>query len=151
MKLKRPLKSAVDLKRGARLVTPAQRAKLSSEEQRQIRAFEDHMSSYEARKTAERAASVKSPLDAYKAGQGYTGPLMPDKGKRDGSCNRTACQLPLAGNRQFFMKDHVTGGRLYYCPSCERKFTEADRQFREPMRCQPDEDNENRPLWETYA
>ncbi|AXQ69884.1 hypothetical protein HOU03_gp384 [Caulobacter phage CcrSC] len=150
MKLKRPLKSASDLKRGARLVTPAQRAKLDPLELANVVAAERKMKAYEDERAAGLEAAKRSPLDAYRAGKGYTGDNMPDKGQRDGSCNRTACQLPLAGNRQFYMKDHFTGGRLYYCPACERKFTEADRQFREPQRCQPDEDNDNRPRWETY-
>ena len=77
----------------------------------------------------------ESPVDAHERGVGYSGPLMPDKGLKDGSCNRTACQLPLRGQEQWTMKDHMTGGKLYYCADCAMKFHEADRQFGEPLRC----------------
>jgi hypothetical protein len=77
----------------------------------------------------------ESPVDAHMRGVGYSGPEMPDKGHKDGSCNRSACQLPLAGARQWWMKDHMTGGRLYYCDGCAHKFNQADREFRDPQRC----------------
>jgi len=80
----------------------------------------------------------ESPLDAYARGVGYSGPEMPDKGLKDGSCNVTACQLPLLGMPQWTMKSHGFGGtdgKLYYCESCAMKFHEADRQFRDPLRC----------------
>jgi hypothetical protein len=51
----------------------------------------------------------------------------PDKGKKDGSCNVTACQKPLAGTMQGWMVNHmVQDGRLYYCPECCRRFNEWD-------------------------
>ena len=86
-------------------------------------------------KQRDRIEAGKDPVKANAAGVGYSGPAMPDKGLQDGSCNRTACQMPLAGQRQFFMRDHMTGGRLHYCAACAEKFDEADAQFREPRRC----------------
>jgi hypothetical protein len=51
----------------------------------------------------------------------------PDKGQKDGSCNVTACQVPLKGRRQGWMVNHtVENGRYYYCASCCRKFNEWD-------------------------
>ena len=105
-------------------------------------------------------AATTSPLTAHAAGVGYQGPNMPDKGKKNGSCNVTACQMPLAGRPQFYMKEMgTTRGRLYYCSSCERKMTEWDevmvrRGEQVPngwsgalnqygYRCWPDEDNAN--------
>lgn len=73
----------------------------------------------------------------------------PDKGKRDGRCNRTACQRPLAGKPQFYMDGIFTAGpRLYYCGDCEHEFTKWDRIDRpgEPLRCKPDEGNGLRRL-----
>ncbi len=100
-------------------------------------------------------AATTSPLTAHAAGVGYHGPNLPDKGQKNGSCNVTACQMPLAGRPQFYMKDF--GRRNYYCPSCERKMTEWDdhcvrTRQQEPngwngalnefgRRCWPDEDN----------
>lgn len=51
----------------------------------------------------------------------------PDKGKKDGSCNVTACQAPLAGTMQGYMRDHmIQNGRLYYCERCCHRFNEWD-------------------------
>ena len=51
----------------------------------------------------------------------------PDKGKKDGSCNVTACQAPLKGTMQGYMKDHmITNGHLYYCERCCHRFNEWD-------------------------
>jgi hypothetical protein len=81
----------------------------------------------------------ETPLDAYARGVGYAGPKMPDKGQKDGSCNVTACQLPLVDMPQWTMTDHGMGGgtdgKLYYCGSCAMKFHDADREFGEPLRC----------------
>lgn len=100
--------------------------------------------------------SQVDPVAANEAGLGYNGPNMADKGVKDGSCNRTACQLPLAGKPQFWMQDLTThNGRLYYCAHCARLFDESDRDdmrkgFKKPgdyglnadgFRCSPDEDN----------
>jgi len=64
--------------------------------------------------------------------------IKPGKGKRDGNCNRTACQVPLEGCEQWTMRDHETnveGKRLYYCGECARMFNDFDmRQGYEP-RC----------------
>lgn len=64
-------------------------------------------------------------------------PNRPDKGKRDGSCNRTACQDNLAGQPRWSMRDYMGGedSRLYYCVTCKDDFTKSDRQFGEPIRC----------------
>lgn len=89
-------------------------------------------------KARERAEAQTDPVKAHAYGVGYTGPTMPDKGKLDGSCNRSACQMPLKGKPQFWMKDYmVASGRLHYCAECAAKFDEADRQFGEPRRCTP--------------
>lgn len=90
------------------------------------------ISSYEARKERERAMS---PDEAHANGTSYQGDLLETKGKRDGNCNRTACQRSLAGMPRWSMHDHMTGGRLYYCQRCVDLFHESDRQFREPLRC----------------
>lgn len=51
----------------------------------------------------------------------------PDKGKKDGSCNVTACQAPLAGTMQGWMVNHIVhNGRLYYCEQCCHRFNEWD-------------------------
>jgi hypothetical protein len=61
---------------------------------------------------------------------------MSDKGLKGGSCNRTACQMPLDGQEQWVMLEHLTGGKpLYYCAECAHKFHEADRHFGDPLRC----------------
>ena len=81
----------------------------------------------------------ETPLDAFARGVGYSGPEMPDKGQRDGSCNRTACQLPLKDQAQWTMPNYGrsggTDGKLYYCTACAEKFHEADREFGQPLRC----------------
>ena len=82
MKLKRPLKSASDLKRGTRLVTPAQRAKLDPLELANVVAAERKMKAYEDERAAGLEAAKRSPLDAHRAGKGYSGDNMPDKGQR---------------------------------------------------------------------
>ena len=92
-------------------------------------------SRHEAKQKARREAQ-SDPIKANAAGVAYTGPAMPDKGRQDGSCNRTACQMPLKGKTQFFMRDYlVEGGRLHYCADCARLFDESDRQFGDPRRC----------------
>lgn len=80
----------------------------------------------------------ETPLDAYSRGVGYSGPQMADKGQRDGSCNRTACQLPLKGQEQWTMPSYGRGGTdglLYYCAMCAAKFHDADREMGQPFRC----------------
>ena len=70
----------------------------------------------------------------------------PKKGEKDGLCNRTACQRPLEGKRQYYMRDYgTTDGRLYYCEPCERDFSHWDRIDRpgEPLRCTLDETTAN--------
>ncbi|WCS27978.1 hypothetical protein LOK46_14475 [Methylobacterium sp. NMS14P] len=66
-------------------------------------------------------------------------PLKPEKGRKDGSCNRTACQAPLKGKRQWTMVDHsVVDGRLYYCARCAWDFNAWDREIGVTLRCTPD-------------
>jgi hypothetical protein len=80
----------------------------------------------------------ETPTEAAARGVGYSGPVMPDKGLKDGSCNRTACQLPLLGQEQWTMPSYGRGGtngKFYYCRECARKFHEADRDFGQPPRC----------------
>lgn len=48
-------------------------------------------------------------------------PIKLDKGHFDGSCNRTACQRPLAGNN-WFNRWTIA----YYCQSCALKINDAD-------------------------
>lgn len=138
MKLKRRQKGLSDVTRAPEIGT----TRPSKFAHTRVQDAISYMATYEQQRAIERAEAEASPVRAAAAGQGYSGPLMPDKGQKDGSCNRTACQLPLAGQPQFWMKDHmVANGRLYYCRACERKFTEADRRFREELRCTADEDN----------
>ncbi len=93
---------------------------------------------------------------------GPDGPETADpmrKGKKDGNCNRAACQAPLKGRRQFWMTEMgKTNGRLYYCGRCEFEFSSWDARMvakreQEPngwsgaldhrgYRCRPDEDND---------
>lgn len=62
--------------------------------------------------------------------------LKADKGKRDGSCNRTACQAPLKGRPQWYMRESaIHEGRLYYCDACARDFNAWDRRSGDPKRC----------------
>ncbi|AXQ68798.1 hypothetical protein HOU00_gp327 [Caulobacter phage CcrPW] len=67
---------------------------------------------------------------------------MPDKGKRDGSCNVTACQMPLIGKPQFIMREPWCAGELYYCKRCNdgfRYWDEIDRPG--TYRCEADPRN----------
>lgn len=61
-------------------------------------------------------------------------PNNPDKGQANGSCNRTACQAPLADEPiHQFMEGNFTGGpRLHYCAKCAREFDRWD-QIDRPM------------------
>ena len=77
----------------------------------------------------------ETPSDAAARGVGYNGPLLDEKGKRDGACNRTACQLPLAGLPRWSMQDYSKGGRLYYCQKCVDLFHEHDRSIGQTLRC----------------
>jgi len=64
--------------------------------------------------------------------------IKPGKGKRDGNCNRTACQAPLEGEEQWTMRDHETlveGKRLYYCGICARDFNNHDVRMGWEPRC----------------
>jgi hypothetical protein len=65
-------------------------------------------------------------------------PNREDKGKRDGSCNRTACQDNLAGFERWSMRNFSYDegvNRLFYCRTCAYDFNQSDKQFGEPLRC----------------
>ena len=61
------------------------------------------------------------------------------KGLKDGHCNRYACQAPLAGQPQSWMRDHETqtDSKLYYCLKCTMAFNESAMRFQPdmPRRC----------------
>lgn len=81
-----------------------------------------------AEKTAQRLREIDyTPDEARTHGKSYQGPIMDDKGLRDGSCNRTACQVPLAGQPRWSMPNYTAGGRLYYCQRCVDLFHESGR------------------------
>lgn len=67
---------------------------------------------------------------------GYEGPQKPDKGRKGGSCNRTACQRPGAYwyNR---------GSMSWYCTNCAHMLNHANRHdefcAQEPL-CKLDEE-----------
>lgn len=65
----------------------------------------------------------------------YSGPDKPDKGQRDGSCNRSACQKPLEPEIQHCWMDDptVVGGRRYYCCQCSDKFQLVDLRNGHPF------------------
>jgi len=67
---------------------------------------------------------------------GYAHASKVGKGKKDGACNRTACQADLKGKPQFYMESAIHG-RLYYCEPCARMFDEVDRKYApdRPARC----------------
>lgn len=161
MKLKKRLKSVADITR-APSKSGQRRSSSSSSKPRASGAdtWEKYMRDLEERqREREREAEIASidPVAARQVNRAYTGPEMPDKGMKDGSCNRTACQMPLKGKRQFWMKNlMVHEGRNYYCADCARLFDEQDasdltRGFHKPgdygfhangYRCAPDEDND---------
>lgn len=60
----------------------------------------------------------------------------PDKGLANGSCNRAACQLPLADEPiHQFMEGTFTGGpRLHYCEKCARDFDRWDHSSGDRVR-----------------
>lgn len=49
---------------------------------------------------------------------------MSEKGKFDGNCNRTACQVPIAGENWF-----NTSTRAYYCTACARSINQSALRF----------------------
>lgn len=62
--------------------------------------------------------------------------LNPDKGHANGSCNRTACQVPLAHEPTHqFMEGIFTGGpRLHYCTTCAADFDAWDYRSSDRVR-----------------
>lgn len=57
------------------------------------------------------------------------------KGEKDGLCNRTACQRPLAGHPQWYMIHHSTKAKVFYCQPCAFQFNDWDDRCGEPRRC----------------
>lgn len=63
--------------------------------------------------------------------------LFVNKGKKDGRCNRTACQHRIGAHPelseyapQFVMEPPFTAGeQLFYCRVCAAMFTESDDRF----------------------
>lgn len=143
MKLKKRLKGVAELKKGPVRYPPymAVRKAMEGLPPESKAAVQRYYTEQEKRRNA------VTPEECKAAGVMFNG-TMPDKGKKDGSCNRSACQMPLLGKPQFWMKDYtITNGRLYYCRECEHEFSKWDRVDRpgEPLRCTPDEDNEKLP------
>lgn len=69
---------------------------------------------------------------------GYRHAPKINKGQRDGSCNRTACQRDLKGMAQYYMRgDLDKSKRVYYCGECAEMFSESDRRYQpnQPLRC----------------
>lgn len=62
--------------------------------------------------------------------------IMHDKGKANGSCNRTACQAPLDHEPTHqFMEGIFTGGpRLHYCAACAADFDAWDHRSGDMVR-----------------
>lgn len=108
---------------------------LTPEQAKLLQEYEDLMNRDRIKRLERTQTGSRSPEDAHNAGLGYTGPAMADKGLKDGSCNRTACQLPMPKFGQWIMDGaYAPGGALYYCDLCARKFLDADRQFGDPPR-----------------
>ena len=83
--------------------------------------------------------SLETPLESFARNVLYRGPAMPDKGLRNGSCNRSACQLPLAGQPQWTIPSYGeegTDGKFYYCRVCADLFKKVDDECRRPFRCE---------------
>ncbi|MCP1540107.1 hypothetical protein [Methylorubrum extorquens] len=59
------------------------------------------------------------------------------KGQKDGNCNRTACQAPLRGRKQWRMKA-VGFENLFhhYCDTCANLFNSYDRSQGKAPRCE---------------
>jgi hypothetical protein len=93
------------------------------------------------RSKPQKAARQSPPVDLpYDWGRSS---IAPGKGKRDGNCNRTACQAPLKGREQWYMRDYGTdNGRLYYCGRCAVDFNASDRRYNEPQRCTFDDETD---------
>ena len=76
----------------------------------------------------------ETPDQAKARGVSYNGPVLAEKGLRDGACNRTACQISLKGMKRWSMDNHK-GGRVYYCIFCADIFNRDDFRFGHPRRC----------------
>jgi hypothetical protein len=83
------------------------------------------------RRAADHEMAKTSPEVAKALGLPFIG-KMPDKGLSDGSCNRSACQLPLKGARQFIIRSM----NAYYCESCAIMFNRDNLVRNEPPRCE---------------
>ena len=75
--------------------------------------------------------SAASPVDAGE---------LPGKGMYDGNCNRTACQVSIAGDNWF-----NTSTRAYYCRRCAHLFNTDSLRFDGIRICVAVEDPETRP------
>lgn len=89
------------------------------------------------RRINRRAATTRPPEHVYQSRLAGTvregSENNPDKGHKDGSCNRTACQRPLAmeTEHQFMEPPFTAGERLYYCAYCALDFDRIDIRNRE--------------------
>lgn len=92
----------------------------------------------EAKREARSLIQKTDPVKCRELGISFTG-TMPDKGLKDGSCNRSACQMPLKGRIQYSMDSYgsTADGKFYYCADCEKQFTHWDKIDRpgQPLRC----------------
>lgn len=147
MKLRKAPKGLKQIKYGSdypRKFEPSQDRVMREHMQSRHLDTERWLQEQEARQRAQSDAATTSPLTAHEAGVGYRGPLMADKGKRDGSCNVTACQMPLLGKPQFIMRPEFSGGaEMVYCKRCNdgfRRWDEIDRPG--TYRCEADPRND---------
>jgi len=65
----------------------------------------------------------------YKPSRRVLEPIItskPDKGDRDGSCNRSSCQRSLKDLPRFSMRGYNHEQRIYYCPDCAELLNEFD-------------------------
>jgi hypothetical protein len=135
MKLKKRLKGVADLKKGPREVLHGPISQqISRQVQRRMTPEQidglKRMDAAQVQNMSRAEAQRHSPEAADAIGMGYTGPETPGKGKKDGNCNVTACQMPLAGKLQFFMDGRPwshTDERKYYCAKCEKHMTKWDK------------------------
>lgn len=154
MKLRKAPKGLKQIKYGSdypRKFEPSQNQMVREHMQSKRMDTERWLQKQEARQLSREQAATTSPLTAHEAGVGYRGPTMSDKGKRDGSCNVTACQMPLLGKAQFIMIPEFDGGEgLVYCRRCNDGFRRWDAIDRPGVyRCQPDPRND--ALEDPYA
>lgn len=129
---RRPQAAPAALAANPYMTTPEMRREMTSEQ----RGAWDYLQRTFLRDQENKRRATESPLDARAVGMGYIGPLMEDKGKANGSCNRTACQMPLAEEPVHqFMDGSFTGGvRLHYCAKCAADFDDWDHRSGDRIR-----------------